>query len=228
MKIDNKNLTVADNIRNLRGINNLSQAELAEKLGVVPQTISKWENGNTTPQYQKMMKIAQVFDIDVSELYRGYVAKNYTNDKNMDQIIEFMNQINHKMDYVLNINGITDRYLCARQQMELDKLKEDELDAGDMDFHLHNHEEEFEARLQEMEEETEYQNLMYEHDYNAVFELCDKLILNGNPKGAEWAMKASVEMYGDYVFAMQDSTSYVKIYIHHLMEICGLTKDDLL
>lgn len=228
MKNNKDDNTVADNIRNLREINILTQAEFAEKLGVAPQTVSKWENGNTLPQHSKMVEIAKIFNVEVSQLYTGYVAKNYTNDKNMDQIIEFMNQINHKMDYVLSVNGITDRYLRACQQKELDKLKEEKDETKYVFKSCSETEEEFEARMLKEAEEAEYAELLYQHDYDSVFELCDKMIMNGDARGAEWAMQASVEMYGDYVFAMQDSTTYVKIYIHHLMEICGLTKDDLL
>lgn len=52
----------------LRKENLLSQEELAEKLGVARQTISKWELGQTTPDMDKLTQIAKLFNISVDEL----------------------------------------------------------------------------------------------------------------------------------------------------------------
>ena len=56
-----------------------SQEELAEKLNVTRQTISKWELGQTVPDMYNLTKIAEVFGTTVSELY---YEKENTEDVN--------------------------------------------------------------------------------------------------------------------------------------------------
>ena len=54
---------ISDNIRNYRKANNLSQDELAEKLGVSRQSISLWENGQTQPTLDNIIALAKIFHI---------------------------------------------------------------------------------------------------------------------------------------------------------------------
>ena len=51
----------------LRKNANLSQEELAEKLGVTRQTISKWELEQTTPDMDKLQQISKLFNISVTK-----------------------------------------------------------------------------------------------------------------------------------------------------------------
>lgn len=46
----------------------LSQEELAEKLNVTRQTVSKWELGQSKPDFDKLMEISKVFNIGLEEL----------------------------------------------------------------------------------------------------------------------------------------------------------------
>lgn len=57
-----------ENIRLLRKQKGLSQEELAVKLNVVRQTVSKWENGNSVPDSHMLIKLAEVLDTEVSVL----------------------------------------------------------------------------------------------------------------------------------------------------------------
>ena len=70
-------MDLGNRIANLRKKNNLSQEELADKIGVTRQTISKWELNNTTPDIMQAKKISEVFSISLDEL---------TNN-NMDNIL---------------------------------------------------------------------------------------------------------------------------------------------
>lgn len=47
---------------------NISQEELAEKIGVSRQTISRWEKGQTTPDSLMLKQVAKVFGVTVEEL----------------------------------------------------------------------------------------------------------------------------------------------------------------
>ena len=52
----------------LRKKNNLSQEELAEKMGVARQTISKWELGETSPDLKQAKMLSNIFQVSLDEL----------------------------------------------------------------------------------------------------------------------------------------------------------------
>ena len=57
-----------ENIKNLRKAKGLSQEELANRLNVVRQTISKWEKGLSVPDSSKLISLADELDTSVSIL----------------------------------------------------------------------------------------------------------------------------------------------------------------
>ncbi len=58
-------------IYNLRRKQGLSQEQLAEKLGVSRQSVSKWEGGQSTPDLDKLIALADCFGVTLDELVRG-------------------------------------------------------------------------------------------------------------------------------------------------------------
>ena len=59
---------IEENIRRLRKNAKMSQEDLAEKLSVVRQTVSKWERGLSVPDAEMVIKMADLFGVPVSEL----------------------------------------------------------------------------------------------------------------------------------------------------------------
>ncbi|MBQ8381946.1 MAG: helix-turn-helix transcriptional regulator [Clostridia bacterium] len=59
---------LSDNIRKYRKLNQLSQDELAERLGVTRQSISLWETGQTQPSLDNIVALAKVFGISTDNL----------------------------------------------------------------------------------------------------------------------------------------------------------------
>ena len=57
-----------ENIKNLRKAKGLSQEELANRLNVVRQTISKWEKGLSVPDSSMLISLADELDTSVSTL----------------------------------------------------------------------------------------------------------------------------------------------------------------
>ena len=57
-----------DNLISLRKIHNLSQEELADRIGVTRQTLSKYETGESLPDIEKCVAVANVFDVSVDDL----------------------------------------------------------------------------------------------------------------------------------------------------------------
>lgn len=67
-KEENINLKIGNKILELRKKANLSQENLAEKLDVSRQTISKWETGETGPDLKQAASISKIFNISLDEL----------------------------------------------------------------------------------------------------------------------------------------------------------------
>ncbi len=59
---------LSDNIKKYRKENNMSQDELAEKLGVSRQSISLWENGQTQPTIDNIIALAKIFGISTDAI----------------------------------------------------------------------------------------------------------------------------------------------------------------
>ena len=62
-------LTIGEKIAALRKAKNITQTQLAEYLFLVPQTISKWEVGNGTPDVTLLPRIAAFFGVSMDELF---------------------------------------------------------------------------------------------------------------------------------------------------------------
>ncbi len=69
---------------------NLTQEQLAEKLGVSNKTISKWENGKCMPDYSIVKNLCEELDITVAELIDGKVSENDISSFNEEQILNLM------------------------------------------------------------------------------------------------------------------------------------------
>ncbi|MGN0203203.1 MAG: helix-turn-helix transcriptional regulator, partial [Coprococcus sp.] len=57
-----------DNLVLLRKINHLSQEELADKLNISRQTLSKYETGESLPDIEKCKAMAEVFGVSLDDL----------------------------------------------------------------------------------------------------------------------------------------------------------------
>lgn len=60
----------SQNLRRLRLEKGLTQEQLAEMLGVSPQSVSRWECGNTLPDVMLLPQIARLYSVTVDDLYR--------------------------------------------------------------------------------------------------------------------------------------------------------------
>ena len=74
-------------IKTLRKKNNLSQQQLASKLGVSSQAVSKWENGKNIPDIAILKEISKQFNINIDDIINGKVNKSKQNRNNWIIII---------------------------------------------------------------------------------------------------------------------------------------------
>ncbi|MDO5147476.1 MAG: helix-turn-helix transcriptional regulator, partial [Eubacteriales bacterium] len=57
-----------ENLKNIRKQKGFSQEQLAVRLNVVRQTVSKWETGNSVPDAELLIKLGEVLNVPVSDL----------------------------------------------------------------------------------------------------------------------------------------------------------------
>lgn len=74
-------MSIGQKILELRTANNLSQGDLAEKLDVSRQSVSKWETDSSVPDLEKLMKLCDVFGVSLDELTNRVSAANEQTDK---------------------------------------------------------------------------------------------------------------------------------------------------
>lgn len=81
-----------ENIKSLRKRKGLSQEELAIKLNVVRQTISKWEQGLSVPDSEMLIKISEIFEVSVSTLLGENIPESKVDDlKTISEKLEIIN-----------------------------------------------------------------------------------------------------------------------------------------
>ena len=81
-----------ENIKSLRKSKGLTQDELATKLNVVRQTISKWEQGLSVPDAEMLISISEVFETPVSTLLGETISDSKVNDlKAISEKLEIIN-----------------------------------------------------------------------------------------------------------------------------------------
>lgn len=82
-----------ENLKTMRKAKGLTQEELSIRLNVVRQTISKWEKGLSVPDADLLIKLAEVFEISVSELLGAKIET----ESNVNEIAEQLARINEQL-----------------------------------------------------------------------------------------------------------------------------------
>lgn len=69
----NKNATLLADLRKAKG---MTQREIAEEIGVLPKTVSKWETGNGFPDVSLLPKLAELYGVSTDTLLSGQLPQN--------------------------------------------------------------------------------------------------------------------------------------------------------
>ena len=64
------NIEIANRLVQLRKQHNLSQEELAEKLGISRQAVSKWERAESSPDTDNLISIAKLYNVSLDDLLK--------------------------------------------------------------------------------------------------------------------------------------------------------------
>lgn len=88
-------MNLSDNLKKIRKENNLTQEDLAEKLGVSRQSVSKWESNQAYPEMDKVVQICKMFNLNMDDLLNQDI-------KEVNNIKQQRNNINKYIDSFLS------------------------------------------------------------------------------------------------------------------------------
>ena len=74
-------MNIADRIQNLRKTKGISQEELADKIGVSRQAVSKWESEQSVPDIDKVIIMSDYFEVTTDYLLKGIEDKKQASEK---------------------------------------------------------------------------------------------------------------------------------------------------
>ena len=75
------NIETANRLLQYRKKHHLSQEELAAKIGVSRQAISKWERAEASPDTDNLILLAEIYGVSLDELLKGETAKSENDEK---------------------------------------------------------------------------------------------------------------------------------------------------
>lgn len=82
-----------ENLKTIRKTKGYTQEELAIKIHVVRQTISKWEKGLSVPDADTLSKLADVLEINVSELLGSEIKEETDKNEIAKQLAKISEQL---------------------------------------------------------------------------------------------------------------------------------------
>ena len=81
-------MDVSEKILQLRKANGFTQEELAEKLNVSRQSVSKWESGQSVPELEKLVALSEIFQVSTDHLLKpsdvGRILRTFKIKKNVE------------------------------------------------------------------------------------------------------------------------------------------------
>ena len=98
-----------DNLKTLRKNKGYTQEELASRLKVVRQTVSKWEKGLSVPDAEMLLKIAEEFEVSVSALLGAKIEDEHSKSDVAEQLARINEQLvikNRRAKRIWTVVGI--------------------------------------------------------------------------------------------------------------------------
>lgn len=85
-------------LKMLRSQKSITQAELAEVLGVSNRSISRWENGTTMPDFDLVIELAKYYEVEVGEILDGE-RKNKMDSKTEETMLKIADYNNVEREF---------------------------------------------------------------------------------------------------------------------------------
>ena len=75
-------------LKELRQEKQMTQEQLAEQMGVSRRTVSRWETGNNLPDLSVIIELADFYDVDLNEIFRGERRKETMDTELKDTMLQ--------------------------------------------------------------------------------------------------------------------------------------------
>lgn len=86
-----KKMNFCDKLQKIRKENNITQEQLADKLNVSRQAVSKWESGTAYPDTEKLIQISKMFKVSLDDLINDNIDTTKINEKKKFNFMEAFN-----------------------------------------------------------------------------------------------------------------------------------------
>lgn len=93
---------IGDFIMTERKAKKLTQAKLAEKIFVSEKTISKWENGKGIPDANSLVKLCEIFDVNLNEVLSGERNSDENKQQNDKLLLDMAKELGQKNKIIWN------------------------------------------------------------------------------------------------------------------------------
>ena len=104
-------MTFAEKLKSLRKQASMSQEQLAEKLGVSRQAVTKWETDTGIPDIENIKSISSLFDISIDELLSNENASQKKSEHLFESVTEY--DIDEPKRYDMKFGGAKRFVLCG-------------------------------------------------------------------------------------------------------------------
>lgn len=113
----------AEKVRHLRIKNGFSQEDLAEKLNISRQTISKWEAGNSFPEIEKLIALSDLFQVSIDYLLREKQINTNSSEDLDRMVIQFLNSSYEMADISHQLVDImADGIIDDNEKIQMEKI----------------------------------------------------------------------------------------------------------
>ena len=113
-------MNLSENLKRIRKESNLSQEQLADKLGVSRQAVSKWESNQAYPEMDKVLQICKMFNLNIDELLNQNlreVNETKQSKNNVNKLIDdFLDYITKTVDMFSSMK-LKEQLKCILEQL---------------------------------------------------------------------------------------------------------------
>lgn len=124
------NTSFAKKMLRLRQKNNLTQEDLADKLEVSRQTVSKWESGATYPEIEKLIQISELYGVSIDFLLKDAKSDEYIEEERLERVVLRFLGSSQDMEDISEqlIDIMKDGVIDEQERIEMERIN-GELDA---------------------------------------------------------------------------------------------------
>ena len=91
-------------LKELRKEKQITQEELAEKLGISNRTVSRWETGSNMPDFDVLIELSDFYDVEIREILEGKKIEENSNSKEeLLLIADYNNKEKNKLTFMIRI-----------------------------------------------------------------------------------------------------------------------------